>query len=205
MPEAPFESDDTESPPVGDFVIPLEESDVTASAIVPTKSSINGTNIVRGHRKDARKAFEGIWVLFEPDARAGGTVQVECPLVDISVSGFAVLYDRPLKSGVKGYVSYRSQCDKPVRISFTVRRCIPQSSAQFLIGCQMDKKLNIEDRRPAKTRPGRSVVAGIRARRIKPPGLAMSENSVPRVNSAPMPHVLTPGDDVGDEIPLADE
>lgn len=201
----PFEFDDAEGSPEGEFVIPLEESDGTASQIVPTKSSLDGADIVRGRRKDARKAFEGIWVLFEPDARANGTEQVECPLVDISVTGFAVLYDRPLKSGVKGYVSYRSQCDKPVRISFTVKRTIPQSGGRYLIGCQMDKKLNVEDRRPARVRPGRSVVAGIRARRIKLPGLSGSDNSIPRIDLAPMPHVLTPGSDAQEEIPLAGE
>lgn len=188
-----------------DLPIPLETPDPSHGAIIPDQGPSQTTGTVRSRRKDSRKAFDGIWVLFEPDSRTGGTIQVECPLIDISVSGFALIYDKPMKSGIKGYLSYRSMCDKPVRVSFTIKRCIPRPDSRYFIGGQFDKRLNVEDRKPARSRAGRSVVLGVRARRIPADSAAGAAVAIDEELQSRFPHVIHPSPDSGVEIPLSDD
>lgn len=209
-----IENDGEEHTSSADWLIPLEPWSRPASSDAPDGQpeelgsciTANTTDrAVRSHRKEARKSIEGIWVLLEPDVNCGGSAQVECPLVDISISGFSVIYDRPISVGMKGYVSYRSTCDKPIRVAFAVRRCTRLSESRYLIGASLGKRLNIEDRRPAKTRPGRQVVLGVRARRI----LAETPTETPALPThefrLPVPHVIAPPAGETEEIPLADD
>lgn len=147
--------------------ISLYDGEPSASIIVHDRATIPAEQTIRGRRTDPRKSLEGAWVLFAPEVRIGQPDQVECPLVNISAGGFAVYYDRVLKAGVRGYVSYRSICDLPIRVGFTVQRCKPKENGLFLVGAKFDHRLRYEDRRPATVRRGREVVPGIRARRIK--------------------------------------
>lgn len=197
-----------------DWLIPLEPNSESVSSDAPgthaeevgSRITANATErAVRSHRREARKAIEGVWVLFEPDANCGGNAQVECPLVDISLAGFSAIYDKPIRVGMKGYVSYRNMCDKPIRVAFTVKRCMRQSESRYLIGASLDKRLNIEDRKPAKTRPGRQVVSGIRARRIF--DVAPVESSAAAIDEfrLPVPHVIASPVGETEEIPLADD
>lgn len=144
--------------------IPLEEGSLSAPAIIPDRSGI-GVQL-RGRRTSSRKSFEGVWVVFSPETRPGHVDHVECPLLDLSGVGIAVQYDRPLKAGVHARIAYRSVCDVPINVPCTVRRCVPLEGGGYRIGAQFDVKLRVENRRPARARPGRELVPGIRARRI---------------------------------------
>jgi hypothetical protein len=210
----PLEDDGQNDSSHSDWLIPLE-SDGGADAKEPLGvpgeelasriTAISSDPGVRSPRKEARKAIDGVWVLFEPDASCGGSMQVECPLVDISIAGFSVVYDKPIRAGLKGYVSYRSMCDKPIRVAFTVRRYTRVSESRYLIGASFDKRLNIEDRRPAKTRPGRQVVLGVRARRILAETPVESPASANHDFQLPAPHAIAPQVGMTEEIPLADD
>lgn len=209
-----IENDGKERASSSDWLIPLEPCSGPASSDAPdshldeqcSRITANTTDrVVRSHRKEARKSIEGIWVLLEPDVNCGGSTQVECPLVDISIAGFSVIHDKPIRVGMKGYVSYRSMCDKPIRVAFTVRRCTRQSESRYLIGASLDKRLNIEDRRPAKTRPGRQVVLGVRARRILAETAFETPDPATHEFRMPVPHVIAPQAGETDEIPLADD
>ena len=206
--------DGTENSSPNDCLIPLEPNNgATTLAVQDSLREEKGSRItadptdraVRSHRKEARKSIEGVWVLLEPDANCGGSMQVECPLVDISLAGFSVIYDKAISVGTKGYVSYRNMCDKPIRVAFTIKWCIRQSQFRYLIGASLDKRLNIEDRRPAKTRPGRHVVSGIRARRIFDVAPVASPASANHDFRLPAPHVISPQVGETEEIPLADD
>lgn len=190
---------DRSAPEPADGRIPLDESEPSASALRPVPACDGSATAVRGRRTSPRKSHEGCHVLFAPEARPGQIDQAECPLVDISAGGMAIKYDRPLKPGVKGAVSYRSVCDLPVHVTFVVRRCVPQESGLYLIGLQLDRKLRIEDRRPVRCRPGREVVAGVRARRIGRGGVSLAVPALPDPDRRPR---IEPSPVADDEGPL---
>lgn len=176
-PNAPPPADDkstaiplaAEEQPDAEERIPLYDGELSASAIVHEPEPAQESHPVRGRRAAPRKVIENAWVLFAPEEHLGPSDPSECPLVDISTTGFAIYYDRPLKGGVKGHVSYRSVMDIPIRVGFTVQRCQEVGEGIYLLGAKFVRKLRFEESRLAATRPGREVMIGTRARRIKLP------------------------------------
>lgn len=185
-----------------DAPIPLCEEAPSGSIIFPSPRAEPSASTVRGRRVSPRKSFERVWVLFSPEVRPGEIDHTECPIIDISAGGAAVQYDQLLKNDIKGYICYRSVCDMPIRIGFSVRRCVERDGG-YLIGVQFDRKLRYEDRRPARIPPGREIVPGIRARR-----LAASTATIGHPAQCPPPSALgtmtriEPSDE-GDQLDLA--
>lgn len=196
--------------PEGIDSIPLADGDCAGSFIVPDGRDGPETHALRGRRASPRMRYAGTRVLFSIATEQDRTDQADCPLVDISQRGIAVYYDHPLKPGVKGHVSFRSACDMPVRAALTVRRCIDVGEKLFLIGCQFDVKLRIEDRKPARGRAGPASLLGVSARKIREPsGLPghslLSVSSIPLFSLPPSADRVLPRDHDEAPIPFADE
>jgi hypothetical protein len=94
---------------------------------------------------------------------------VECPLIDMSASGAAIEFDERLGVGVVGYITYSTMSRQSVRVSCIVCGCQPLEGGRFRLGLKLDRKLNFEERRPAKTRPGRDLMPGVHPRKLREP------------------------------------
>ena len=94
---------------------------------------------------------------------------VECPLIDISERGLAIEFDQVVRVGVRGMIAYRTVSRRPVHISCGVRNCRPVGEGRYVVGIRLDRRLDFEERRPAKVVPGRPVAPGIQARKLRAP------------------------------------
>ncbi len=150
--------------------IPLWDGESSGAEIIyEDPARIGGTSTLRSRRKSPRKDCERIHVCFSPDLPSGLVEHAECPVVNMSATGFAIEYDREIKPGIAAYISYQTVGHLPVRISCTVRRCKPLEGGLYVIGIQLDRKLEHVERRPVKVGPGREVFPGIRARKLRTP------------------------------------
>ena len=181
-----------------------ENGDAPASPDVdgrPAQSDDVGNNRrVRCRRRNARRPCERVHVCFSPSAPSGRVEHVECPVRDISKTGFAVEFDRPLATGVSGYISYYTISHQPVRVSCSVRHCHPLGEGRYFLGLTLNRDLSLEEQRPSKTGPGRSVSPCFRPRPLHRADVDSNEpqrgSSDDNPNSASLNAHVDPGDGV---------
>ncbi|MBN2562164.1 MAG: PilZ domain-containing protein, partial [Phycisphaerae bacterium] len=153
---------------MADESIPLWDGEPLGAKIIPQETSSGGdTQTLRSRRRSPRKSCDRVHVCFSPNLASGLVEYVECPVLDMSVSGFALEYDEKLDVGMRGYVSYMTIGRRPVRVSCCVRRCKSLGRGRYLLGIQLDRKLNAEERTPSKANQGRQVALGARPRRLR--------------------------------------
>ncbi len=152
-----------------DDPIPLEESTLTWADIVPDQSAMDAPIATDGGHKRAHARHEcmSVSICLTLEHQSGKVEHVECPVVNASAGGFAVLYDAVLKKGMRGKVSYRSATGRPVNVACTVRHCAPAEEGRFRLGLKLDRPLKFEEARPARTGMGREVSPGLRPRKLK--------------------------------------
>lgn len=153
-----------------DDPIPLEESTLTWADIVPDQSAMDAPIATDGGHKRAHARHEcaSVSICLTIEHQSGKVEHVECPVVNASAGGFAVLYDAVLKKGSRGKVSYRSATGRPVNVACTVRHCASVGEGRYRLGLQLDRPLKFEEARPARTGMGREVSPGLRPRKLKP-------------------------------------
>ncbi len=153
---------------MSDEPIPLYDGELSGAKIIPEGAErVGQPPETRVKRQSPRHKFERVHVCFSPMYQSGRVEHVECPVIDMSESGLAIEYDRRLGKGITGHVSYRTISNQPVRVSCTVRRCAAMDNGHFEVGVQLNRRLRSEEMRPAKTRPGRELAAGVRARKLR--------------------------------------
>jgi hypothetical protein len=147
--------------------IPLCDGEPSGSAVIPEKQSDHGEEKVRCRRRNPRKAFLRVRVCFSPEMESGRTEHVECPMLDLSPIGMAVEFDHHLTPGTRARISYSTISHQPVLISCTVRRCSRRDDGRYIVGLKLDRRLSVEECRPALSRQGRQVGVGVHVRKIK--------------------------------------
>jgi len=159
---------------MSDETLPLYHGELSGSVIIPERGSNGGleTPTLRSRRASPRKGCENIHVCFSAESESGQGDHAECPLVNISASGMAIEYDRCLRKGVSGHVSYYTISRIPVNISCIIRHCDPLDNGHFQIGLRLNRPLKYEERKPMRVGPGRVVSPHLRARKLRTPLLA---------------------------------
>lgn len=160
---------------MSDEPIPLWEGELSGSIPIPERRPDTATQTVRSARKAPRSQCDGAHVCFSPDLPSGVQEHVECPVIDKSAQGFAIEYDRRLEPGVRGYVTFVTVGHQPVRVSCSVRRCVPLDNGHYLLGLMLDRPLNFEEKRLAKSTAGKLIALGIRPRKLREPKSAVTE------------------------------
>jgi hypothetical protein len=166
---------------MADEPIPMWDGEVSGTVAVPQEPVSTPTSTVRSRRQSPRTPCTGVALCFTPELPTGMTENVECPVVDKSAIGFAIVYDRPLAAGVRAQVAYMTVGHQPVRIGCAVRHCAPREDGYYLLGIKLDRLLNFEEKRLARSQPGRPVVPGIKPRKLRAP------TSPPDHGQAPLP------------------
>ena len=155
---------------MSDDTIPLYDGELSGHVILPERGSSSvETPAPRARRMSPRKDCENVHVCFSLEPESGLCDNAECPLVNISASGMEIEYDKSLRKGVSGHVSYYTISRIPVNIGCTVRHCLPLDNGHFLIGLRLNRSLIVEERRPMRIGPGRIVSPHLRARNLRPP------------------------------------
>ncbi len=126
------------------------------------------TLVLRSKRGSSRKGCEDVHICFCPNDISIRPEYVECPLIDMSDRGFAIEFDLLIRAGVRGMIAYRTVSRRPVHISCGVRNCRSVGEGRYIVGIRLDRRLDFEERRPAKYVPGRAVAPGIQARKLHP-------------------------------------
>jgi hypothetical protein len=161
---------------MSDEPIPLWDGEPSTAKIIHEHRGLaDGAATVRCKRGSPRSPCDGVHVCFSVERRLGEVEYVECPLIDISATGLAVEYDQKLEFGTTGYIAYWTVGHQPVRVSCTIRQCRMLDEGRYLLGIKLDRKLNFEERRPARLRLGREVVPGVRPRKLRVPQVAVSK------------------------------
>ena len=146
--------------------IPLVDDEPSGRVIFPDRHTDVAGPTLRGHRSTARHDRRGFHVCFMPQDATERVERVECPVLDVSSTGMALVFDHALRVGQTARVIYRTVAYHLVRVTCRVRRCQAQSDGLFHIGLQFTRTLRAEELRPLKHRPGRDLVPGLRARRL---------------------------------------
>ncbi|HKQ49247.1 MAG TPA: PilZ domain-containing protein [Phycisphaerae bacterium] len=155
---------------MNDDAIPLSTDGSSGATIQPERSTGGTeTHALRSRRTNPRRECENVHVCFSPQTQTGLPDNVECPLLNISASGMAIEYDRPLKKGVSAYVSYYSISRVPINIGCVVQHCDLQTSGHYIIGLRTNRPLKYEERKPMRVGAGRVVSPHVRARKLRPP------------------------------------
>jgi hypothetical protein len=153
-----------------DDAIPLYDGEPTGAKIIHQEQPSEGANTqsaVRSKRSSPRKACDRVHVCFSLQRQLGRVEHIECPVVNMSAGGFAIEFDEALAVGVTGHIAYWTISHRPVRVSCSVRRCQPLDHGRYLLGIRLDRKLDFEERRPARIRAGRDVAMGLRPRKLR--------------------------------------
>ncbi|MEK6644490.1 MAG: PilZ domain-containing protein [Planctomycetota bacterium] len=152
-----------------DEPIPLEECTLTWADIVPDQRVLDAPIAESGayKRSHARHDCTSSSICLTIEHSSGKVEHVECPVMNMSTGGFAILFDGALRKGTRGTVSYRSAMGKPVQVACTVLHCAPVEEGRFKLGLKLDRPLRIEEARPARTGHGREVSPGLRPRKLK--------------------------------------
>jgi hypothetical protein len=170
---------------MSDEPIPLYEGDLSSHVILPDSAPGRAESaVVRSRRACPRKNCEDVHVCFSPESESGLPDNAECSVLDISVTGMAIEYDRPLARGVSANVSYYTISRIPVRVSCTVRHCAAKDNGYFQIGLQLNRPLKFEERKPMRIGAGRVVSPHVRARKLQPP---KTDNSTTAANPSSTP------------------
>lgn len=160
---------DSQNPP-DDDPIPLWDGPVSATPIIhESRNASNGEarNGVRAKRQHTRHSMENVLVCFSMHDASGRLDHVDCPLVDMSCDGVAIVYDRRTAVGVRCFVSYRTVSQQPVHVGGVVKNCAKVTASRFRIGVLLDRQLHKEEQKPAKHLPGRSVSPTHQGRRLR--------------------------------------
>jgi hypothetical protein len=150
--------------------IPLYDGPPTHAQIIaanPAQSNGETNSPVRHRRQASRKPAENVEVCLSAHDASGRTDHCECPLLDISAGGAAVLFDRVIVPGSRCYVSYRSISRQPIHVGGTARSCERLGPKCFRIGIKFDRALSIDEQRAAKRRIGKAVSPIHKARRFR--------------------------------------
>jgi PilZ domain-containing protein len=154
---------------MSDEPIPLSAGDSFGAAIQPERGSSSAeAHTLRSRRTNPRKGCENVYVCFSPQTETGLPDNAECLLLNVSASGMAIEYDRPLKKGVSAYVSYYSASRVPVNVGCVVQHCDLQTSGHYVVGLRTNRPLKHEERKPMRVGAGRVVSPHVRARKLKP-------------------------------------
>ncbi|MCG8409162.1 MAG: PilZ domain-containing protein [Phycisphaerales bacterium] len=166
---------------MADDFIPLYEGELSGARIVhdndssdgvadrgPGPSATNATQSLRRKRQSARKPCEQTCVCLTPNDPSGRIEHVACPVIDISKNGFSLEFDRHLAVGITGSISYRTVSHRPVHVSCCIRHCQLLENGRYRLGIKLDRELNHEELKPAKTGFGRDVAPGVRTRKLRP-------------------------------------
>jgi len=165
--------------------IPLFDGEPTGASIIQTgHGSIRGATAVRCRRGSPRRACEHVHVCFTPHYSSGRIQHVECPAINISIRGFAIEFDEQVQKGTAGYLDYRTVSGRPVHVRCVVRRCAPLENGHYLLGLELDRKLQFDECKPARRGLGREIAPGMRPRKLREPSQVATEPSpVPRADS----------------------
>ena len=191
--------------------IPLYDGPPTGAKIehhdhnrtTPTENTNTAAAPVRGSRRNTRHELEGVKACLATHDASGRTEFTDCPVVDISVSGIGLEFDRRVKSGLHCNISYRTRDHRTVHVGGTVRRCRPTDDGYFEIGIQFDRHLNKDEMQPARVLPEASASPLQRGRQLRRP--ATSSEPVAETG-LPQPNVLKPSESSEDNcIDLSDD
>ncbi len=152
--------------PSGARIIHEDEQRGAAAGGSPT----SGGNVQTVHckRRDSRHECERIHVCFSPDDPAVPAEHVGCPMQNSSPGGIAIEFDRALNTGAAGAISYMTVSHRPVHVTCSVRFCGSLGGGRYRLGLKLDRRLGVEERRPAKCVPGRDVFPELRPRKLHP-------------------------------------
>lgn len=153
-----------------DESIPLCEPSSAATPIVHESSDMSSADrnrAIRGKRHNPRRPMENVHICFSLHDASGRLDHIECPLVDVSREGVAVICDRRTPVGMRCYVSYRTVSQQPVHVGGVVKNCAKFGVSRYRIGVLLDRHLQQEEQRPAKRRIGRSVSPTHQCRRLR--------------------------------------
>lgn len=173
---------------MSDAPIPLYDGEPSGAKIIHVDTGEQGrvdTETMRGKRGFARHTPKGINICLTVEHKSGKVEHVECPVVNMSATGIAVEFDQRLETGVTGCVAYRTISHQPVRVSCRVQRCQGLDSGRFLLALTLYRALSVEERRPAKPRPGRELAPGLRPRKLREPLLQQDGDSSGEPESHP--------------------
>lgn len=161
--DEPIPLDDSDDP---NAPIPLEDAPEHSAIIVPESKAATS---VRCRRRDVRRAQGSAVICFTLESASGRVENAECPVLNISRTGVAIVFDQDVSLGASASIAYRSISGRPVHRGVTVRQCRPREDGHYDLGLQFDRPLQFDEARPARHGPGREVAPGIRARKLKPP------------------------------------
>lgn len=153
-----------------DDSIPLSEGSSSPVQIIhTTHRAPDGGEIrpVRGKRNTPRRQLDNVEVCLSAHDASGRTDHVDCPLVDVSQDGVAVVCDRRVSVGIRCYVSYRTVSHQPVHVGGVVKNCAKIGASRYRIGILLDRHLRREEQKPAKCLPGRSVSPTHHGRKLR--------------------------------------
>jgi hypothetical protein len=148
--------------------IPLVDGAPSGAAIIHEKVS-SAAATPRGKRHVPRTACQNTHICFTHEDSAGRIDNVECPVINISLRGFAIEIDTLLRAGTRGSVTYRAATGRPVHVGCCVLRCQPLAPGRFHLSLKLDRKLQFEETKPARLGIGREVAPGIRPRKLREP------------------------------------
>ena len=146
---------------------------------------------VRGKRQRPRRQIEKVEVCLSTHDASGRTDHIDCPLVDVSQDGVAVVCDRRVSVGTRCYVSYRTVSQQPVHVGGVVMNCARIESARYRIGLMLDRRLRNEEQKPAKCLPGRPVSPSHQGRKLRG-SVAASDTAVSASSESHQPVVREP-------------
>jgi len=177
--------------------IPLYDGPPTGAKIEhpdlnPTAATENYNGLVspiRGSRRNVRHELEGVKACLATHDASGRTEYVDCPVVDLSVSGIGLMFDRRLKPGLRCNISYRTRDHRTVHIGGTVRRCQPIETGHFEIGIQFDRHLHKDEMNAARVLAGAAASPLQRGRQLKQ---ATSTSATHNEVELPSPNVIRP-------------
>ncbi len=155
---------------MADEPIPLYDGEPSGARIVHEDEQRGGAPVQTVHckRRDARHDCERIHVCFSPNDPTGPAEHVECLLQNISPGGIAIDFDRALDVGAAGTVCYMTISHCPVHVTCRVRYCGSLGGGRYRLGLKLDRRLGVEERRPARCAPGRDVFPKLRPRKLRP-------------------------------------
>jgi len=158
----------------------------------PTAATENNDGLatpIRGSRRNVRHELEGVKACLATHDASGRNEFADCPVVDISVSGIGLEFDRRLKSGLRCNISYRTRDHRTVHVGGTVRRCRQIEGGYFEIGIQFDRHLHKDEMQPARVLPGAAASPLQRGRQLK--RLFSAPTTDPDIE-LPRPNVIRP-------------
>ena len=125
------------------------------------------SGMVRGSRRNARHDLDGIKVCLATHDASGRVEFTDCPVVDISVSGMGLEFDRRIKTGLHCNISYRTRDRSTVHVGGVIRRCLQIGVGRFQLGIQFDRHLNKPELLPARVIAGAPASPLQRGRQLR--------------------------------------